>query len=218
MTFSLNTKIIYPDKENDIKNAIILLHGYGGDGNDISAISLNWKRFLPNTVFLCPDGHEVCPINTSGFQWFDLSKDDPAYILNESDKAERKLLKFIGEVKEFFNLDSTKICLSGFSQGSMMCINLGLTSDENYACVVSFSGKIIDKEDLLKRKKSNTKYLLIHGDLDEVVVPTSLLEAKDFLLRANIDVQTKMIKNCGHNIPVEASSLALNFIRKNVIE
>ena len=58
MTFSLNTKIIYPDKENDIKSAIILLHCYGGDGNDISALSLNWKRFLPNTIFLSPDGHE----------------------------------------------------------------------------------------------------------------------------------------------------------------
>ena len=217
MQFSLNTVVIKPEKNLPITNAIILLHGYGGDGKDISMLTLNWKRFLPNTVFLCPDGHEICSINPSGFQWFDLSKDDPAYILNESGKAERKLLKFIGEVKEFFNLDSSKICLSGFSQGSMMCINLGLTSDENYACVVSFSGKIIDKEDLLKRKKSNTKYLLIHGDLDEVVIPTSLLEAKDFLLRANIDVQTKMIKNCGHNIPVEASSLALNFIRKNVI-
>ena len=218
MTFCLNSTLIKPEKELDIHNAVVLLHGYGGDGKDISMLTLNWKRFLPNTVFLCPDGHEICSINPSGFQWFDLSKDDPAYILNESGKAERKLLKFIGEVKEFFNLDSSKICLSGFSQGSMMCINLGLTSDENYACVVSFSGKIIDKEDLLKRKKSNTKYLLIHGDLDEVVIPTSLLEAKDFLLRANIDVQTKMIKNCGHNIPVEASSLALNFIRKNVID
>ena len=218
MKFCLNTTTIKPENNESIKNAVILLHGYGGDGKDISMLTLNWKRFLPNTVFLCPDGHEICSINPSGFQWFDLSKDDPAYILNESGKAERKLLKFIGEVKEFFNLDSSKICLSGFSQGSMMCINLGLTSDENYACVVSFSGKIIDKEDLLKRKKSNTKYLLIHGDLDEVVIPTSLLEAKDFLLRANIDVQTKMIKNCGHNIPVEASSLALNFIRKNVIE
>ena len=217
MQFSLNTVVIKPEKNLPITNAIILLHGYGGDGKDISMLTLNWKRFLPNTVFLCPDGHEICSINPSGFQWFDLSKDDPTYILNESGKAERKLLKFIGEVKEFFNLDSSKICLSGFSQGSMMCINLGLTSDENYACVVSFSGKIIDKEDLLKRKKSNTKYLLIHGDLDEVVIPTSLLEAKDFLLRANIDVQTKMIKNCGHNIPVEASSLALNFIRNNVI-
>ena len=218
MQFSLNTVVIKPEKNLPITNAIILLHGYGGDGKDISMLTLNWKRFLPNTIFLCPDGHEKCSINPNGYQWFDLSNNDPNHILDESDKAERKLLKFIGEVKEFFNLDSSKICLSGFSQGSMMCINLGLISDENYACVVSFSGKIIDKEDLLKRKKSNTKYLLIHGDLDEVVIPTSLLEAKDFLLRANIDVQTKMIKNCGHNIPVEASSLALNFIRKNVIE
>jgi len=216
MQFSLNTVVIKPEKNLPITNAIILLHGYGGDGKDISMLTLNWKRFLPNTVFLCPDGHEVCPINTSGFQWFDLSKDDPAYILNESSKAEKKILKFIGEVKEFFKLDSSKICLSGFSQGSMLCINLGLISEENYACIVGFSGKIIDKEDLLKRKKSNSKYLLIHGDLDEVVIPTSLLEAKDFLLRNNIDVKTKIVKNCGHNIPVEASSLALNFIRENI--
>ena len=214
MQFSLNTIVIKPEKNLPITNAIILLHGYGGDGKDISMITLNWKRFLPNTVFLCPDGHETCSINPSGFQWFDLSKDDTQYILDVSSKAERKILKFIEEVKEFFNLDTSKICLSGFSQGSMLCINLGLISDENYACVVGFSGKIINKEDLFKRKKSNTKYLLIHGDLDEVVMPTSLLEAKDFLLRNNIDVQTKMIKNCGHSIPVEASSLALNFIKK----
>ena len=128
MQFSLNTVVIKPEKNLPITNAIILLHGYGGDGKDISMLTLNWKRFLPNTVFLCPDGHEVCSINPSGFQWFDLSKDDPAYILNESSKAEKKILKFIEEVKEFFKLDSSKICLSGFSQGSMLCINLGLIS------------------------------------------------------------------------------------------
>ena len=216
MQFSLNTLVIKPEKNIPISNAIILLHGYGGDGKDISMLILNWRRFLPNTVFLCPDGHETCSINPSGFQWFDLSKEDSIYILNQSIKAEKKITKFIEEVKKNFNLDSSKICLSGFSQGSMLSINLGLTSDENYACVVGFSGKIINKEDLLKRKKSNTKFLLIHGDLDEVVPPASLLEAKDFLIRNNIDVQTNMIKGCGHHIPVEASSLALNFIRKNI--
>ncbi len=216
MQFSLNTVIIKPEKNLPITNAIILLHGYGGDGKDISMLTLNWRRFLPNTVFLCPDGHETCSINPSGFQWFDLSKEDPVYILNQSIKAEKKIMKFIEEVKKNFNLDSSKICLSGFSQGCMLSINLGLTNDENYACVVGFSGKIINKENLLKRKKSNTKFLLIHGDLDEVVSPTSLLEAKDFLLRNNIDVQTNMIKGCGHHIPVEASSLALNFIKENI--
>ena len=81
MTFCLNTTITEPEKDMHINNAVILLHGYGGDGKDINMLALNWKRFLPNTVFLCPDGHEECAINPSGFQWFDLTKSDPLYIL-----------------------------------------------------------------------------------------------------------------------------------------
>ena len=215
MKFSLNTSIIKPEKNISITSAIILLHGYGGSGKDISMITLNWKRFLPNTVFLCPDGYEKCSINPNGYQWFDLSNDDPNYILEESKKSEKKINEFIKEVKKNYNLKNSQICLSGFSQGCMMSINLGLTTNENYNCVVGFSGKIIDKKDLLKRKTSSTKMLLMHGDMDEVVPPNNLLEAKDFMIRNNIQVETKMIKNCEHHIPIEASSLALNYIKNN---
>ena len=215
MEFSLNTKIIKPEN-NNIKNAVILLHGYGGDGNDISAVTLNWKRFLPQTIFLCPDGHEVCPINPNGFQWFDLEKDNSSYILEQTIKAEKKLNLFISEIKSEFKLNNSEICISGFSQGCMMSINLGLTAEDNFNCIVGFSGKIIDKENISKRIKSKTKMLLIHGDQDVVVPPNSLLEAKDFLIRHKINVETKMIVNCGHHIPIEASSLALNYIKKNL--
>ena len=215
MKFSLDTKIIKPEK-NNIKNAVILLHGYGGDGNDISAITLNWKRFLPETIFLCPNGHEACPINPLGFQWFDLEKNNPSYILEETIKSEKKLNFFINEIKSEFNLNNSKICLSGFSQGCMMSINLGLIAEENFNCIVGFSGKIIDKENLSKRMRSKTKMLLIHGDQDVVVPPNSLLEAKDFLIRHKVNVETKMIINCGHHIPIEASSHALNYIKKNL--
>ena len=98
MTFCLDTTIIEPEDTN-IKHAVILLHGYGGDGKDISMLSLNWKRHLPNTIFICPNGHESCSINPSGFQWFDLTKDDPKYIIEQSIKAENKLNQFIDEVK-----------------------------------------------------------------------------------------------------------------------
>ncbi len=215
MTFSLNISIINPEKNISITSAIILLHGYGGSGKDISMITLNWKRFLPNTVFLCPDGHEKCSINPNGYQWFDSSNDDPNYILEESKKSEKKINEFIKEVKKNYNLKNSQICLSGFSQGCMMSINLGLTTNENYNCVVGFSGKIIDKKDLLKRKTSSTKMLLMHGDMDTVVPPNNLLEAKDFMIRNNIQVETKMIKNCEHHIPIEASSSALNYIKNN---
>jgi phospholipase/carboxylesterase len=215
MTFCLTTTIIKPEKDMPIKYAVILLHGYGGDGKDISMLTLNWKRFLPNTIFLCPNGHEKCEINPTGYQWFDLTRDDSEYILEQSQKAEIKLKKFIEEVKSEYSLKSSQICLSGFSQGCMMSINLGLTSNENYNCIVGFSGKIINQKDLFNRKTSSTKMLLLHGDKDEVVLPNFLLEAKDFLIRNDVEIETKMIKNCEHHIPVETSSLALNYIKNN---
>ena len=214
MTFCLDSTIVRPEDNKEIKNAIILLHGYGGDGKDISMLSLNWKRHLPNTIFICPNGHETCSINPSGFQWFDLTKDDPKYILEQSFNAEKKLSQFIEEVKNQFSLDNNKICLSGFSQGCMMSINLGLTFDQEFACIIGFSGKIINQENLKLRKKISTKTILIHGDSDQVVSASYMLEAKDFLIRNNVEVETHLIKNCDHSIPIEASSIALNYILK----
>ena len=212
MTFCLDAIILKPEKGLEIENAIILLHGYGGDGQDISMLSLGWRRHLPNTIFICPNGHEKCAINPTGYQWFDLSKDNPEYILNESKKAETKLNKFINEIKNEFKLQNNKICLSGFSQGCMMSLNLGLISDQRYNCIVGFSGKIINQEYLMKKKNVDADILMIHGDADEIVSPNFLLEAKDFFIRNSVNVETQLIKNCGHHIPVEASSIGLNYI------
>ena len=214
MTFCLDSIIIKPEEGMEIKHAVILLHGYGGDGKDISMLPLNWKRHMPNTVFICPNGHEACPINPSGFQWFDLTKDDTDYILDQSIKAEERIKLFINEIKQEFNLQNNQICLSGFSQGCMMSLNVGLTSEEKFSCIVGFSGKIINQNNLKLRIKNSTDTLLIHGDADQVVPSTYLLEAKDFLIRNNVGVETLLLKNCDHHIPVEASSTALNYILK----
>ena len=215
MKFLLNTTIVKPENNEKIKNGIVLLHGYGGDGKDISMLTLNWKRFLKNTVFLCPDAHEVCSINPSGFQWFDLNTDDPNYILRESKKAENIIKEYIFEISKYYDLEYSDLCLSGFSQGCMMSLNVGLTSELEFNSVVGFSGKIVDMKDLSLRIVNKPKILMIHGDSDPIVPPSSLLEAKDFLIRNKINIETLMIKNCDHHIPIEASSAALNFIMKN---
>tara|TARA_B100000131_G_scaffold202833_1_gene194802 strand:- start:506 stop:1165 length:660 start_codon:yes stop_codon:yes gene_type:complete len=215
MTFCLNTIIIKPESNIEINSAVILLHGYGGDGKDISTLTLNWKRFLKNTVFLCPDGHEVCKINPSGFQWFDLSNENFEYTLEQVKIAELKINQYIEEVKRKYNLKNSQISISGFSQGCMMSLNVGLTNNEKFNSIVGFSGKIIDKKYLSSRIKSITNILLIHGDSDEIVPASSLLDAKDFFLRNKVNIETLMIENCGHHIPIEASSAALNFFKKN---
>ena len=56
-SYSLDTIIIEPENNELVKKAIILLHGYGGDGKDISMLSYNWKRYLKNTIIFCPNGH-----------------------------------------------------------------------------------------------------------------------------------------------------------------
>ena len=216
MTFCLESTNINPEKDKDINNVVVLLHGYGGDGKDISMLALNWKRYMPNTIFICPNGHETCPINPSGYQWFDLTKDDPNYILNESLKGEKKINQFIDEIKEEYKIENNQICLSGFSQGCMMSINVGLTNEQPFSSIVGFSGKIINTENLKTRRKNYTNVLLFHGDNDDIVSPTHLLEAKDFFLREKVNIETHLIKNCGHHISIEASSIALNYIVKNM--
>ena len=138
MTFCLDSIIIKPENGFEVKNAVILLHGYGGDGKDISMLSLNWKRHMPNTVFICPNGHETCTLNPTGYQWFDLSRDDPDYILKQSIIAENKIKQLIQEIKKEFNLINSEICLAGFSQGCMISLNVGLTSEEKFLCIVGF--------------------------------------------------------------------------------
>ena len=217
MKFSLNTTVIKPENDKEIKNAVILLHGYGGDGKDISMLTLNWRRFLKNTVFLCPDAQETCSINPIGYQWFDLNTEDSKYILQESKKAENILKNYIFEVSDHFKLNYSQICLSGFSQGCMMSLNVGLTSEKKFSCIVGFSGKIINMQDLSSRIKNKTNILMIHGENDPIVPPNNLLEAEDFFIRNKIKIETLMIKNCDHHIPIEASSAALNFIKKKLL-
>ena len=214
MTFCLDTKLIKPDSDKEIKNIVVLLHGYGGDGNDIAQVTLNWKRFLPNTLFVCPNAPEICSVNPSGYQWFDLSQDNEEYIINKSKKNEIILKKFLNEIKKKFSLPNSKICLSGFSQGCMMSINVGLSSDEKFSGILGFSGKIISKKELSKRITNKPEILLIHGENDDIVPCVKSLEAKDFLERNKVSVKLEIIKNCGHHIPIEASSIGLKFIKK----
>ena len=98
-----------------------------------------------------------------------------------------------------------------------MSLNVGLTSEKEFGCIVGFSGKIINKQDLSSRIKNKTSIMMIHGENDPIVPPYNLLEAEDFFIRNKIRIETLMIKNCDHHIPIEASSAALNFIKKKLI-
>ncbi len=216
MSYSLNTTILNPLTEEKLKNAVILCHGYGGDGKDISLLANYWKSYLPDTIFICPDAPEKCAVSPSGFQWFDLMDQTPDQILTKSLVAEIKLNNFIDEVKEVNNLSSNKIALVGFSQGCMISLQTGIKRQDKINCIIGYSGRIISVEHLGKNINSKPNIILMHGDLDEVVPLNSLLEAKDFFSKNDYEIQTKIFKNCEHRIPTEGSSVGLQFLKKNL--
>ena len=216
MSHSLNTIVLEPVSKAKPENAVILCHGYGGDGKDISILASYWKTYLPDTIFFCPDAPEKCAASPQGFQWFDLMDQTPEQILSKSLVAEIKLNKLIDEVKERNNLSANQIVIGGFSQGCMISLQTGIKRKDKINSIIGYSGKIINLEHLSKNIVSRPNIILMHGDIDQVVTIDGLLEAKDFFAKNDYKIETKIFKNCEHRIPTEGSSLGLQFIKKHL--
>ena len=215
MTFSLNTIILEPLSKEKPKNAVILCHGYGGDGKDISILASYWRAHLTETIFICPDAPEKCEASPSGYQWFDLMDQSPEQILSKSLVAENKLNKLIDEVKLKYELKGHQIMIGGFSQGCMLTLQTGIKRKDKINSIIGYSGRNISTEHLAKNIISRPNVILMHGDLDQVVTIDSLLEAKEFFGKHNYEIETKIFKHCEHRIPTEGSSLGLQFIKKH---
>ena len=215
MTYTLYTIILEPLSKKKPKNAVILCHGYGGDGKDISILASYWRAHLPDTLFVCPDAPERCAASPTGFQWFDLMDQTPEQVLSKSFVAENKLNNLIDEIKKVNNLKAEQITLSGFSQGCMLTLQTGIKRKDKINSIIGYSGKIINTEHLSKNINSKPNIILMHGDSDQVVTIDAFLEAKDFFGKNNYPIDSEIFKNCEHRIPTEGSSLGLQFIKKH---
>ena len=216
-SYILDVTSVSPLSKNKPKQVVVLCHGYGGDGRDISTLANNWQRFLPEAIFLCPNAPEICTVNPQGYQWFDLSSDKEEVILEKSLVAEAKLNIFLDQVLDNFQLESNNLALVGFSQGCMMNIQIALKKKKQINCLIGYSGKIINQRHLSDNIKSKPKIFLMHGANDTIVSPAHLLEAKEYLVNHGFKIKIKLFKNCEHRIPVEGSSLGLEFLRKNLL-
>ena len=215
--YILDVTPVHPLSKNKPRQAIILCHGYGGDGKDISALAINWQRFLPEAIFLCPNAPEICAVSSQGYQWFDLTSEKEEIILEKSLIAEEKLSKFLDQVFDNYQLEPSNLALVGFSQGCMISIQAGLKKKKKINCLIGYSGKVINKKHLSENVNSKPKIFLMHGANDTIVSPIYLLEAKEYLSNLGLKVKTKMFKNCEHRISVEGSSLGLGFLKKNLL-
>jgi len=194
----------------------IILHGYGADGNDLIGLAEPLSEYLPDVTFVAPNAPDRCTNNPMGFQWFpipwlDGSSEEAAE--QGIENASEILNDYIDETMAAEGMTADRTVLIGFSQGTMMSLEVGLRRDEQLAGIVGFSGRLVRAESLADEIKTRPPVLLIHGDMDDVVPPSSMPEAADILSKMGVQTFTHVSAGTAHGIAPDGLGMALSFIR-----
>lgn len=203
---------------NDPKYLVILLHGYGANGENLLSLSNEFKNLIPKSNFISPNAVEDWEGGFPNcYQWFSLYFDDQRRPFDQTIKNIResnlKLSDFISLQLNRFNLTHDKLILAGFSQGAMMSIYQGLTKDVVPAGIISFSGRVILPEMTGDKIISKPKICLIHGEKDSVVPFDHFVQGQEILSKLGIDCQAYSFANLDHSIDINAVRAAQQFIK-----
>jgi phospholipase/carboxylesterase len=199
-----------------VKNAVVFLHGYGADGNDLLGLAEPLAPHLPDTLFLAPDAPERCAGNPFGYQWFPIPWIDGS---SEAASAEgmaqsvADLNAWLDGIMASEGLGAGQVALVGFSQGTMMALHVAPRRAEPVAGIVGFSGRLLAPERLAAEAVSRPPVLLVHGDADDLVPVQALPEAADALQGAGFTVYAHVMRGTGHGIAPDGLSVALAFLR-----
>jgi phospholipase/carboxylesterase len=182
-------------------NLVILLHGYGANGDDLIGLAPPFSQGLPNTEFLSPNAPYPCEGNPfGGLQWFEVWQAEGVDRLAEVRNGAAIVNAFIDEELAQRNLTDDKLILCGFSQGTMMALYLGPRRARACAAIVGYSGRLIGGEALAAETRSRPPILLVHGESDPVVPVAALPAAVEGLTAAGLTVEWHRRPRVEHGI------------------
>jgi phospholipase/carboxylesterase len=200
MMFELEGAVHDPAGGGKPKKLVILLHGYGADGNDLIGLAEPLAPLMPDVVFHAPNAPYPCEGNPFGYQWFGISRLDPHLMLAGVRGAAPFVEAFLDKLLAEYGLSEADTALVGFSQGTMMSLHVGLRRAKKLAGIVGFSGLLPGIDTLADEIKSKPPVLLIHGDADPMV-PFEMMDRAETALKAvGVKVSSYAAKGVGHSI------------------
>ena len=193
------------------RQLVVLLHGYGADGNDLLDLGRHWAELLPEALFVAPNAPEPCAGNPFGFQWFALALDRTISRVAGVPETSGVLVNFLAELWGQTGLAARDTVLVGFSQGAMMALHVGLALAEPPAGIVSFSGALVLPEGL--GQGALPPVCLVHGDNDQVVDPGLSAAAAQTLSAAGVAVSYHVSPGTAHGISPDGLAFATAFLQ-----
>jgi phospholipase/carboxylesterase len=190
---------------------VVLLHGYGANGDDLIALGHEWQRWLPETAFVAPNAPEAIPGMHGGLQWFPLTLRDPSERWRGVVAARPALDRFLDAELARYRLAAERLVLVGFSQGTMMALHVGLRRAAAPAGIVAYSGLLAGPEHL-GETEARPPVLLVHGEADDLIPIEALHMAREALAGTGLPVEWHVRPRLGHGIDREGQWMAANFI------
>ncbi|HUT47899.1 MAG TPA: dienelactone hydrolase family protein [Alphaproteobacteria bacterium] len=200
-----------PRADGAARQLVVLLHGWGADGDDLIGLAPYWGELLPEAAFVSPHAPFPCDMGF-GRQWFSLADRSPETILAEVRLVAPMIDAFIDAQLAAFQLPPSCLAIVGFSQGTMMALHIAPRRDIEIAALVGYSGRLIGADLLEAETKSRPPIVLIHGERDEIVPAGSMESAGAALAGAGFAVATHLRPGLGHGIDPEGIAVAGRFI------
>jgi phospholipase/carboxylesterase len=196
------------DSKTKTEKIIFVFHGYGASKENLLPVGEIFSDKINDAEVHVPDGLEICDAGF-GYQWFKFDGNDADEWKKSFQANEPTLESYINDVLEKKKLDYTRVVFSGFSQGGMLSLALGLKL--GVGAIVSFSGGLIDQK--LDIASKDTKILMTHGTIDNVMPISEMYTAERLLKSCGItDVRTIVCNNVAHSIDERALCGAVDFI------
>src|SRR5258707_511493 len=175
--FDLDGPVVAPVAGGAPQQLVVLLHGYGADGNDLIELAPHWAKLLPQAAFVSPHAPFPCEAAPYGRQWFGFEGRDNEAIYAGVQAAASILDRFLDLALAHFSVPANRVALVGFSQGTMMALHVAPRREAAVGGIVGYSGRLIGPAQLAGEIRSRPPGLLIHGDADPAVHFTSMLQA-----------------------------------------
>ena len=172
-----------PPVRGPATHLVVLVHGYGADGQDLLGLAPHWQSLLPTAAFAAPNAPMRIP-GGPGYQWFPISRIDPHEMRKGVEAAGPALDAYLDGELARLGLPPERLALVGFS---------GLLAGAPPA------GEM-------------PPILLTHGDSDTVIPPQAMFLAAAQLGLAGARIQWHLAPGMGHGIDPEGMAMAGQFL------
>jgi len=201
------------------RQLVVLVHGYGADGNDLINIGTDWRVALPDAAFVSPHAPRPCGQAPTGREWFPLTFRNPDERWNGVNMAAPALDAFLDAELARHKLGPAALALVGFSQGTMMSLHVGLRRAQPLAAIVGYSGMLIlkadsDLEGYTPQIRSRPPIWLAHGDRDDLIPVQALFHSREALAAMEVPVEWHIEAGFSHEIAPEGLRQGADFLAR----